>query len=110
MILQILIDKEQTILRKSTLFVLEEGSKTTTKISNDIDRRVHFTLCPSCFWCASCLSSKILSIMAASEDSPSLAKCPSCNKGNIEFIPIAENEKYGFDYDVKRGVTMEFFR
>jgi hypothetical protein len=54
MILQILIDKEQTILRKSTLLVLEEGNKTTTKISNDIDRRVHFTLCPSCFWCASC--------------------------------------------------------
>jgi hypothetical protein len=50
MILQILIDKEQTILRKSTLLVLEEGNKTTTtKISNDIDRRVHFTLCPSCF-------------------------------------------------------------
>jgi hypothetical protein len=48
--------------------------------------------------------------MAASEDSPSLAKCPSCNEGNIEFIPIAKNEKYGFDYDVKRGVTLEFFR
>jgi hypothetical protein len=110
MILQILIDKEQTILRKNTLLVLEEGNKTTTKISNDIDRRVHFTLCTSCFWCASCLSSKILSIIAASEDSPSLAKCPSCNEGNIEFIPIAESEEYRFDYDVKRGVTMEFFR
>jgi len=110
MILQILIDKEQTILRKNTLIVLEEGSKTTTKISNDIDRHVHFTLCHSCFWCASCLSSKILSIIAASEDSPSLAKCPSCNEGNIEFIPIAENEEYRFDYDVKRGLTMEFFR
>jgi hypothetical protein len=109
MILQILIDKEQTILRKNTLLVLEEGNKTTTKISNDIDRRVHFTLCPSCFWCASCLSSKILSIIAP-EDSPSLAKCPSCNKGKIEFIPIAENEEYRFDYDAKRGVTMEFFR
>jgi hypothetical protein len=110
MILQILIDKEQTILRKSTLLVLEEGNKTTAKISNDIDRRVYFTLCPSCFWCASYLSSKILSIMAASKDSPSLVKCPSCNEGNIEFIPIAENEEYRFDYDVKRGLTMEFFR
>ena len=48
--------------------------------------------------------------MAASKDSPSLVKCPSCNEGNIEFIPIAENEEYRFDYDVKRGVTMEFFR
>jgi hypothetical protein len=108
--LQILIDKEQAILRKNTLLALEGGSDKVDKISNDIDKRVDFLLCPSCFWCASCLSSKILSIMAASEDSPSLAKCPSCNEGNIEFIPIAENEKYGFDYDVKRGVTMEFFR
>ena len=49
MSLQILINKEQTILRKNTLLVQESGSKTIGKISNDIDRKVDFLLCPSCF-------------------------------------------------------------
>jgi hypothetical protein len=39
-----------------------------------------------------------------------VTKCPSCNEENLESLPIAENEKYRFDYDTKRGVTMEFFR
>jgi hypothetical protein len=77
-----------------------------TRISDEIN----FVICQSCFWCASCVSSKILSIMAAAEDSESFAKCPSCVEGNIESIPIAENENYRFNYDTKRGVTMEFFR
>jgi hypothetical protein len=77
-----------------------------TRISDEIN----FVICQSCFWCASCLSSKILSTIAAAEDSASAPKCPSCIEGNIESIPIAENENYRFDYDTKRGVTMEFFR
>jgi hypothetical protein len=52
----------------------------------------------------------MLSAMAAAKDSASLANCPSCVGGKIESIPIAENEKYKFDYDTERGVTMEFFR
>ncbi|HEU4447503.1 MAG TPA: hypothetical protein VFR94_22705 [Nitrososphaeraceae archaeon] len=48
--------------------------------------------------------------MAAAIYSASLAKCPSCIVGNIESVPVAENEEYKFDYDIKRGVTMEFFR
>jgi hypothetical protein len=48
--------------------------------------------------------------MAAAEDSESFAKCPYCVEGKIESIPIAENENYRFNYDTKRGVTMEFFR
>jgi hypothetical protein len=52
----------------------------------------------------------MLRTMAAAKDSASLAKCPSCIEGNIESVPVAENEEYKFDYDIKRGVTMEFFR
>ena len=29
---------------------------------------------------------------------------------DIESVPVVENEEYKFDYDIKRGVTMEFFR
>jgi hypothetical protein len=77
-----------------------------TRISDEIN----FVICQSCFWCASCLSSKLLNTIAAAENSASAPKCPSCIEGNIESIPIAENENYRFDYDTKRGVTMEFFR
>jgi hypothetical protein len=47
--------------------------------------------------------------MAIAKGSASLTKCPSCIEGNIESVPVAENEEYTFDYDIKRGVTMEFF-
>jgi len=78
------------------------GSK--TRIFDEIS----FVICQSCFWCASCLSSKILSTIA--ETDGSFTKCPSCTEGNIESTPIAENENYRFDYNAKRGVMMEFFR
>ena len=77
-----------------------------TRISDEIT----FVICQSCFWCASCLSSRILSTIAETDGSSSLTKCSSCIEGNIESIPIAENENYRFDYDTRRGLTMEFFR
>ena len=107
--LQILVDKEKTILSKNTLLGMDGGSD-SGGISNDADNRVNFLLCPSCFWCASCLPSQMLRTMTISKDSASLAKCPSCIEGNLESVPVAENEEYKFDYDIKRGVTMEFFR
>ena len=80
------------------------GSKTR------IYEEITFVICQSCFWCASCMSSRILITMGAGDISASLAKCPSCIEGNIESIPIAKNENYRFDYNAKRGVTVEFFR
>jgi hypothetical protein len=71
--------------------------------------QINFIICQSCFWCASCISSQILSTIAETNDS-FLIKCPSCIGGNIESIPIAENEGYRFYYDTKRGLTMEFLR
>ena len=77
-----------------------------TRISDEIT----FVMCQSCFWCASCLSSKIVSTIAKTDGSSSLTKCPSCIEGNMESIPIAKNENYRFDYDTRRGLTIEFFR
>ena len=94
--LQLLIDEEQTILRKNALLLLSGNIETT----NETHKGVNFLLCPSCFWCASCFS----------PDSASFAKCPSCIEGNIESIPIAENENYRFINDKKLGITMEFLR
>jgi hypothetical protein len=97
--LQLVIDKEQTILRKDNMIVLERDSKPNHEIPSITDQRKDFLLCSSCFWCASCLSP---------DSSP--AKCPTCIDGNIESIPIAENEEYRFNNDIKRGITMEFLR
>ncbi|HJY15136.1 MAG TPA: hypothetical protein VJ225_03830, partial [Nitrososphaeraceae archaeon] len=85
--LHLLIDEEQTVLRKNTLHVPPGSIETTGKVPIDTDKRVNFLLCPSCFWCASC-----------SPDS-SFIRCPSCSEGNIESIPIAENENYRFIND-----------
>ena len=60
--LQILMNKEQTILRKNALLALEGRSEKIDKILNDIDKRVDFLLCPSCFWCASYFNSGEVSI------------------------------------------------
>jgi hypothetical protein len=90
--------------------VRDKGKHWNRSYIDDKARRVNFLLCPSCFWCASCFSSKIISTMSSAEDSSSVAKCPFCIKGNVESIPIADDEEYKFDYDVKRGVTMRFFR
>ena len=73
-----------------------------TRISDEI----YFLLCQSCFWCASYTSPFLYKRMTKE----TITKCPPCNEENIESLPIAENEKYRFDYDRKCGVTMEFFR
>jgi hypothetical protein len=76
--LQILINKEQTILRKNTLLALEDGSKTIVKISNNIEKRVDFLFCPSCFWCASYLNFGELSVI----------RCPICHN-TIDQLPVS---------------------
>ena len=73
---------------------------------NEMSPKINFLICQSCFWCASCISSRIYK--GVSEQT--ITTCPSCTRGNIESLPIAQNEKYMFHYDTKRGITMEFFR
>jgi hypothetical protein len=47
--LHILIDEEQTVLRKNTLHGLTGNIETTGKDLIDTDKGVNFLLCPSCF-------------------------------------------------------------
>ena len=63
--LQILINKEQTILRKNTLLAREDGSKTIVKISNNIEKRVDFLFCPSCFGVPRILTSENCQLLDA---------------------------------------------
>jgi hypothetical protein len=104
-----MLDIEQNMLRKTILSNMQDDSEIDHNGSSS-GKQIDFLLCHSCFWCASSLSSHMLRTAAAAKGSASLAKCPSCVEGNIESIPVSENEEYKFDYDIKRGVTMEFFR
>ena len=62
--------------------------------------QVHFLLCQTCFWCASCTDI----------NTHIIAKCPSLNSVKLESMPIFDNEVYRFDYHPKRGVILEFSR
>ncbi len=64
--------------------------------SNRISRNAQFTLCGSCYWCASYL------------DGRGIEKCPACGEQGVELMPLAGNEMYTFDYEEKRGVTVDF--
>jgi hypothetical protein len=73
-----------------------------TKISCEHESVSHkgrtFTLCNSCFWCASILY----------DDKRPFRPCPTCKNYDLEFMPISVDETYKFDHDKRRGVTLEF--
>jgi MEDS: MEthanogen/methylotroph, DcmR Sensory domain len=49
-----------------------------------LSKQIHFLLCESCFWCASYLSSKSVSV----------AKCPNCHDNKIKWMPISNINLY----------------
>ena len=59
--------------------------------------RTEFSICESCFWCASILSGGAL-----------VGRCPCCKSSMLESIPIATGESCRFDYSTKRGVMLDF--
>jgi hypothetical protein len=50
---------------------------------NGIIMKIHFLICGSCFWCASCYDINNLN---------KVTKCPCCDNSSIESIPISHNE------------------
>ncbi|HXG07007.1 MAG TPA: hypothetical protein VNI77_06750 [Nitrososphaera sp.] len=77
---------------------METTINTTTTIRKErISKQVYFTLCDSCYWCASYLDGRVIE-----------SCCPACKISKVETIPVAGNEMYVFDYDQKRGVTVDF--
>jgi len=84
----------QSILEK------DEKNKNTNSSNNKTSYKqaIHFLICDSCFWCASCIRLDV-----------TVAKCPSCNDGKVEWMPVTDNEIYKFNYDAKNGgVVLEF--
>ena len=78
----------------------DENKKNANSSNNKAPYKqaIHFLICDSCFWCASCIRLDV-----------TVANCPSCNDGKLEWMPITDNEIYKFNYDPKKGgVLLEF--
>jgi hypothetical protein len=56
-----------------------------------------FLICDFCFWAASAVAMRRHDII----------NCPQCN-AEISRIPLADNERFTFSYDRKRGVELDF--
>jgi hypothetical protein len=94
------------ILDVSLKMRTQDGNLDDTKGEySGIYDKIYFLICQSCFWCAS----RIYTQYYIKNTEQVLTKCPSCNADNLESIPIAENEKYRFKHDTRRGITMMFF-
>jgi hypothetical protein len=60
-----------------------------------------FILCDACYWCATYFDKTRIPVDNI---------CPRCNANNNELtsFPIVSNESFTFDYNIKRGVELEF--
>lgn len=65
---------------------------------------IYFVICNSCFWCASYFSIDNL------DSSSKVLRCHVCNSCNTELILISSNESFRINYNLTRGMEMEFDR
>lgn len=65
---------------------------------------IYFVICNSCYWCASYFSIDDL------ETSLKVLRCHVCNSHDTMQIPISTNESFRIDYNVTRGMEIEFSR
>jgi hypothetical protein len=89
---QLLIDKEDNVLTKTTLSRLADGSETNRNFPAKTDKQVDFLLCPSCFWCASYFNFGELSII----------RCPMCHNNHMEQVPVSTQWDQSYTY---RSIT-----
>ncbi len=57
----------------------------------------YLLICRSCLWCASYIKNQT-----------TFTKCLLCYNGEIDSIPIGENENCLFDYSHSKGVELKF--
>ena len=92
----------ELLLQKTNL-----SSNTKERENNTIVRssdHIYFVICNSCYWCASYFGIDGL------ESSSQVLGCHVCNSHDTELIPISTNESFRIDYNVTRGMEMEFYR
>ena len=79
-----------------TTIVQHQRQKTREKKLTRISDNIQFVICDSCFWCATLL---------VSVHEP---RCLSCGIEIRSPIPIANNEKFTFETNTKRGISLSF--
>jgi hypothetical protein len=86
--------------------LLQRTKLSSEALDKDVGRpvnHIHFVICNSCYWCASYFS---IDNIKTSQ----VLRCHLCNSYNTELIPILSNESFRIDYNVTRGMEMEFYR
>ncbi|WP_337862735.1 hypothetical protein [Nitrososphaera sp.] len=104
---EIIISRINENLRNAASLAAEEAAPSregkkekTTKEEEDLRSRiadvVHFLICDSCFWCASILRERYES------------RCQSCGREITSAIPVMHNERFVYEVDKRRGITLSF--
>jgi hypothetical protein len=81
---------------------IEKENNTVVRPGNHI----YFVICNSCYWCASYFGIDDLESSSSSQ----VLGCHACKSNNTELIPISADESFRIDYNVTRGMEMEFYR
>ena len=97
------LNMEYDLLLQKTKLSSDNPERENSTIVRIVDH-VYFVICNSCYWCASYFSTDGL------ETSSQVLHCHQCNSRNTELIPISSNESFRIDYNVTRGMEMEFYR
>ena len=91
-----LTDTEVLESKMHATVVQQQRQKTKEKKLTRISDNIQFVICDSCFWCATLL----VSIREP--------RCLSCGIEIRSPVPIANNEKFTFEADTKRGISLSF--
>ena len=83
-------------VRWRTSPLVELNSLETDNYAN-LTKARYFLICESCFWCASYINNQT-----------TFTKCPLCQNGKIDCMPIGEDKNGFFDYSHSKGVELKF--
>jgi hypothetical protein len=85
--------------------------KTKLSSNNEIVQptsKVYFLICNSCYWCASYFG--IDDVKSLSGSLTHALNCHICDSRNTELMPISTDELFMNEYNVTRGMEIEFYR
>jgi hypothetical protein len=94
---------QTTKLSSNTIDVIKEDDTILRSIN-----KIYFVICNSCYWCATYFGIDDLDSLSAS--SSHVLDCHICNSHNTELIPISTDESFRIEYNVTRGMEIEFYR
>jgi hypothetical protein len=94
---------QTTKLSSNTVDLKRENNKILERTS-----QVYFVICNSCYWCASYFGIDDLESLSGSLSH--VLDCHVCNSHNTELIPISTDESFRIEYNLIRGMGLEFYK